>query len=159
MCKALYIEDEKTAFVLTIMDELKKRGIVCKFQYWGKAAENARVDNEISFEKLYEKLEMKSFDLLILDVMMPTEGLKGTQEGYLTGMILHKKLLGKVPEIIELKTFFITSLPANEEDNESYYKQVKDYVEEDDTRRFLYPKDDAIELAEKIKKVLSGSEA
>ena len=156
MCKALYIEDEKSAFVVSLLDSLKEIGIGCTFQDWASAAECARTDEGISFERLSENLELEKYDLLLIDVMMPPEGIIGTYDGFLTGIILHKKLLEVSASIKRKKTFFITNLPYNK-NPDSYYGMAKYYADLN-MKDSLFRKNDPDDIASEIKNAMSNKE-
>jgi len=153
MYNALYIEDEKTPFVVYLLRELERQGILCDFQYWSKAANSARIDSRIDFRELIRNLGLEAsdiatnYDLLILDIMMPPEGMRGTCNGHLTGIVLHKKMLEASPSIKELKTFFITNLTADN-DPLSYYTTANNYSKE--VNAILFSKDNAKVIAETI---------
>jgi len=153
MYKALYIEDEKSAFVVSLLDSLKRIGIECTFLEWEIAADWARTSDGIDFQKLSEKLELDKYDLILIDVMMPPEGIYGTYDGMLTGIILHKKLLEISASIKNKMTFFMTNLPLNEK-LDSYYAMAQRYAESN-MKDSLFRKNDPNDTARKIMEVMS----
>ena len=155
MYNALYIDDEKSPFVVSLLEELRKKDIQCNFQYWNEVACNARVASGIDFKKLAINLGLEepdsaaNYDSLILDIMMPSEGMIGTKDGLLTGIKLHEKLLKESPSIAKIKTFFITNLPMNC----APYEFAEAYVIKIDGT--LLRKGSAVRIADRIKNTIS----
>jgi hypothetical protein len=86
--------------------------------------------------------------------MMPSEGMKGTWDGFLTGIKLHKKLLEVSPSIKKLNTFFITNLPLDG-NTTSYYAMADHYAKEVGG---LFRKGNPKEIANSIKATKKGSD-
>jgi len=149
MYKALYIEDEKTDFVVSLINEFGKLGVKCDFQDWADAAKKAKTsDNNIDFKKLYEILAIKQYDILLIDVMMPPKGIIGTNNGFLTGIILHDNLIDKTDLTKEKMTFFLTNLPVTTKSG-SYYAKANEYAN-DILSDSLFSKKNPKLIAEKI---------
>jgi len=149
MHKVLCIDDGYSIFSQSFLDIMKENGIDCKWQNWSEATGEAKdTDGKIDFKRLSKNLRLDSYDLLLIDLMMPPNGILGTFNGFLTGINLHIELCEASPSIKALNnTFFITNLPRNEKPD-SYYAIAEDYAKS--VSGHLFRKNNLKDIVDKI---------